>query len=93
MRKGLLIAALLVTANAAMAISQEASIGTLDRDKVTAGQKFHLKVILAVAPTYAGNADSRFDYKPTPGLPVPDNPLQLYCDGNTSTGSRDLGNL
>jgi hypothetical protein len=80
----------LLTCSLAIAVAQETSSGTLDRDKVTAGQAFHLKVTLAEAPTYATSAEQLFDYKGVQGVPVPQNTALIVCSGQTSVGGKEV---
>jgi hypothetical protein len=72
------------------AFSQTAAVGTLDRDKVTAGEKFHLKVRLAEAPSFATYLNVFFDYKPVTGITPPTSPLVIVCQGQVAAGNTEV---
>ncbi|HEY1804630.1 MAG TPA: hypothetical protein VGG45_09115 [Terracidiphilus sp.] len=69
-----------------MAGAQETSAGSLDRDKVTAGQAFHLKVILSPAPSYQAHVATSFHYKHIEGIPDPPSPIQITCQAEDAVG-------
>ena len=67
------------------AMSQDTSTGTLDRDTVTAGQEFHLKVRFSQAPSYQAQLRTWFNYRPTNGIPAPPFPIQIQCNGTSQS--------
>lgn len=72
------------------AFSQDAVSGTLERDKITAGQKFHLKVHFTEAPSFSTWIQQYFNYKVVAGITSPSNPVQIFCSGQTQAGNSDV---
>jgi hypothetical protein len=71
------------------AFAQEAT-GTLERDKITAGQTFNLVVHLSPAPTYKGNVQLMFEYKPVEGTKNPFTAGRFGCSGISEPNNRDV---
>lgn len=90
MREERLLAALFLVSLAPAVFAQETPTGTLDRDKITAGQNFHLKVRLSEAPTFATWVQQMFDYKRANGVSFPQQTVAINCTGNTQPGIRDV---
>lgn len=72
------------------AFSQDAVSGTLERDKITAGQKLHLKVHFNEAPSFSTWIQQYFSYKVVAGITSPSNPVQVFCSGQTQAGKSDV---
>ena len=71
------------------AVSQDTPSATPDRDSVTAGQAFHLKVRLIEPPSYQASLRAWFDFSPTPGTPSPKAPLQIQCGGTSQADNSE----
>lgn len=70
--------------------AQSSATGIIEHDKITAGQKFHVKVHLAETPTFSTSMWQYFIYKQMPGLVAPQNPVQIYCNGPVTAGNKDV---
>lgn len=64
-----------------IATAQETSVGSLDLNKVAAGQTFHIKVSVSPSPNYQAGLWVRFDYKAVQGVPAPTSPITISCNG------------
>jgi hypothetical protein len=90
MRTGCLLASIFAIAPPLVILAQEIPIGTLDRDRITAGKTFHLTVRLSEPPNYSSHVQQVFTYKSVNGIPSPQQPVIISCDGETKPASRDV---
>jgi len=87
MPKKSLVPFLLLIGQFATLVAQDISSGTLDRDKVIAGQTFQLTVTLPVALNYAPQfVYQNFNYKPVQGIASPQSPVGILCSGQPKAG-------
>jgi hypothetical protein len=63
-------------------MSQNIAKGTLDRDRITAGETFSIHINFEEAPTYDGGAvRAWFNYAPTNAVVPESSPNQILCQG------------
>ena len=85
-----IVAVLLLASRLSVIQAQEIGVGSLDHDRITAGQTFQLTVTFPTAPTYQGYAVVLFDYKPVNGIVPPQSPIEFGCRGDTRLASREV---
>ena len=66
------------------AYAQGNATGTLEHDKITAGQRFKLRVQLDTTPSYKTFVQEVFTYKSVAGVPLTRPPLSVVCNGTTT---------
>lgn len=71
-------------------LAQDGVVGTLDREKITAGQHFKLTVHFLTAPSYVGYLQDYFDYQPVSNIQLQQAPAEISCSADTKPGERDV---
>jgi hypothetical protein len=69
-------------------MSQNVAQGTLDRDRITAGENIQLQLTFPEAPTYSGTIIIYFLYKPSKDVVLKYAPSEIACRGETKAGSK-----
>jgi hypothetical protein len=89
MRAKYLLVAVTLMACRTRVSSQETLRGTLDYDRITAGEHFPLHISFPEAPTYAGNLQVYFRFKATNTVTPQNRPNDIVCTGKTGAGLKE----